>query len=129
VAQTQPGLVDLANDEKGAPACYTGNVAPDLNPDLDRRLLYVAVVNCLQNAAVLGQGPVPVKAYAKVFMTEPVGNTDWNNKSQTITPASGTPYSITWGAVDINDMTIEIADVVKPNDTSGHLHVYPVLYR
>lgn len=132
--ETFGAQVNLPSDENGAPACYSGGTSPNLQRDQDRRLLYVAVVNCLEHGPsgtnTLGRGPVPVKAYAKVFMTEPVGNTDWDNRSRVVTnPDDGTTYTITWGDVDINDMMIEVVDVVRPNDESGHLHVYPVLYR
>jgi hypothetical protein len=113
-----PQQVSLPGDEQGGPACSTA--APNLSRDRDRRVLYVAVVNCIEHAADITKGNVPVKAYAKVFITEPVGNTDWTNVSRA---------GLTWPTISNEDFMVEVFDVVKPNDTSGHLHVYPVLYR
>jgi hypothetical protein len=118
--------LDVNGNEQTAPSCYS-DVAnpPDTHPDRDRRLVYVAVVNCLENAGALGAGEnVPVKAYAKVFLVEPVGHTVFTDEERT----SGT-VTVKWPDIDPADLPIEIVDVVKPNDESGHLHVYPVLYR
>jgi hypothetical protein len=113
-----PQQVALPGDEQGGPACSTA--APNLSRDRDRRVIYVAVVNCVEHADDITKGNVPVKAYAKVFITEPVGNTDWSKQSRA---------GLTWPTIGSDDFMVEVFDVVKPNDTSGHLHVYPVLYR
>jgi hypothetical protein len=120
-----PQQVSLPMDEQGAPACST--TAPNTNRDHDRRVLYVAVVNCIEHGpAPVGDNAlknnqfVPVKAYAKVFITEPVGNADWDSKAR---------GGLTWPSITPQDFMVEVFDVVKPNDQSGHLHVYPVLYR
>jgi hypothetical protein len=65
-----------------------------------------------------------VKTYAKVFLTEPVGNVVWDDQSRTINGAT-----LTWPNITNKDIAVEVVDVVKANDESGHLHVYPVLYR
>jgi hypothetical protein len=117
-----PDQVSIAGDEQGAPACSTATA--DTNRDRDRRVLYVAVVDCLEQAANITKGNIPVKAYAKVFVTEPVGNTAWTKASRTV---SG--VTLTWPTIQNTDFMVEVFDVVKPNDQSGHLHVYPVLYR
>lgn len=62
--------------ETGTPQCYNGGV---LNDDPDRRILYGAVLNCQELDALYGlQGassqPLPVTAFAKFFLTEPVGS-------------------------------------------------------
>jgi hypothetical protein len=114
--------VNITGDETGAPACSTAT--PNTARDQDRRVLYVAVVNCIENAALLGHGPVPVKAYAKVFMTEPVGD----NRLDNIQRTSG-GVTAKFPDVDPQDAMIEVIGTVQPNDESGHLHVYPVLYR
>lgn len=61
--------------ERGAPACYSGG---GLSDTPDRRILYVAVLNC-QALAAQGlltpgnsSGSLPVEAFARVFLTEPV---------------------------------------------------------
>jgi hypothetical protein len=132
--ETMGGQVNIPGDEQGAPVCNP--TVPDTNRDRDRRIIYVAVVNCLENGlAGNGGNPanIPVKAYAKVFITEPVGNTGWNvngSTGGTRTDTAVTPsVTVTWPAIANDDFMVEIADVVKPNDSSGHLHVYPVLYR
>ena len=60
--------------EVGAPQCYGGG---GLNDDPDRRILYLAVLDCAQhNVADDNSGnsgpPVPVTAFAKLFLTKPV---------------------------------------------------------
>jgi hypothetical protein len=118
-----PEMVNIPMDEQGAPAC--SNQTPDTHRDRDRRLLYIAVVNCVENEDVIGPNAnVPVKAYAKVFLTEPVGNTPWDDETRTINGVT-----LTWPDITNKDIAVEVVDVVKPNDESGHLHVYPVLYR
>jgi hypothetical protein len=121
-----PEQVALPGDEQGVRACST--VPTDTNRDRDRRVIYVAVVNCIEHGPMgddtLGKGNVPVKAYAKAFITEPVGNVDWGGGSRT----SG-GITIKWPTIQNDDFMVEVFDVVKPNDQSGHLHVYPVLYR
>lgn len=82
------------------------------------------MVNCIENASLIGHGPVPVKAYAKVFMTEPVGDNRLDNLQRT---TGG--VTVRFPDVDPQDMMIEVVSTVTPNDESGHLHVYPVLYR
>lgn len=64
--------------EKGAPQCYGG--AGGLNDTPDRRILYVAVIDCnaLTASGQLtggnGSGTLPVTAFARMFITEPVEN-------------------------------------------------------
>ena len=57
--------------ESGAPACYNG----DLSGTPDRRILHAAVVNC-QSLQLEGevQFKVPVAAFAKLFLTLPLGS-------------------------------------------------------
>jgi hypothetical protein len=60
--------------ERGHPQCYSGD---GLSDDPDRRILYIAVIDCLaQNLADDNSGnsgpPVPVTAFAKMFLTRPV---------------------------------------------------------
>lgn len=104
-----PGLVNTPQ-ETGAPTC--SGAAPVTDPARDRRVLPIAVVNCVENAAILNGNAenVPVEAYAEVFLTEPVGNTDW------------------WGASN-DDVFLEVIGVVRPNLQESVLREYPVLYR
>lgn len=62
--------------ETGAPQCFNGSGLSD-NPD--RRVLYGAVMNCQQLEAEYGLSggsspALPVAAFAKFFLTEPVGS-------------------------------------------------------
>jgi Flp pilus assembly protein TadG len=50
-----------------APQCSTTTEGPD------RRLLYVAVIDCATNAVSGGGGTYPVQVFASVFLTEPAG--------------------------------------------------------
>jgi hypothetical protein len=104
-----PGLVDTPK-EKGAPSCSTA--APISDAAMDRRVLPIAVVNCVENAALLNGNAqnVPVEAYADVFITEPIGNTDW------------------WNANN-DDVFLEVINLVRPNQQESVLREYPVLYR
>jgi Flp pilus assembly protein TadG len=58
--------------ESGAPACYSGS---DLSGMPERRVLHAAVVNC-QSLQLEGevQFKVPVAAFAKLFLTLPLGS-------------------------------------------------------
>ena len=58
--------------ESGAPACYGGG---DLSGMPERRILHAAVVNC-QSLQLEGemQFKVPVAAFAKLFLTLPLGS-------------------------------------------------------
>ena len=63
-----------AKGEKGGPACYSGG---GLSDTPDRRLVYAAIINCT-NLDVHGNsgGPLPVLAFGKFFLTEPVSAGD-----------------------------------------------------
>jgi len=70
------GLVNTMSlgGETGNPQCYGGGVLSD---DPDRRLLFIAVIDCLAhnvNEENMGNSgpPVPVTAFAKLFLTKPV---------------------------------------------------------
>jgi hypothetical protein len=58
--------------EDGNPQCYAGAEPPLDDPD--RRVLYIAVINCLEEGPISGAvtEDVKVKAYGKWFLTEPV---------------------------------------------------------
>jgi Flp pilus assembly protein TadG len=61
--------VQGANNERGTPMCR-GNANP---AQAGRRVVRIAVVNC--NPAFSGRATVPVTAFARVFLTEPVTDT------------------------------------------------------
>lgn len=71
------GATDLvahanANNERGSAMCYSGSTPTDTP---DRRVLYVAIIDC-QNLNVHGNtvAPLPVMAFGKFFVTEPISN-------------------------------------------------------
>jgi Flp pilus assembly protein TadG len=57
----------VPNAEPSAPQCSTTTEGPD------RRLLYVAVIDCATNEVSGGGGTYPVQVFASVFLTEPAG--------------------------------------------------------
>ena len=118
--QTYRYEVDNGLLADGEQVCSTSS--RDLRPDHDRRVLYVPIVNCIGDAAKIAEG-APVKAYAKIFLTEPAGHVAWSDKVRTIDGAT-----LRWPTI-IPDIAYEIVDVVKPDDSSGRLHVYPTLFR
>jgi hypothetical protein len=52
---------------------------------------------------------LPTEAFARVFLTEPIGLTQWGASQ--------------------DDIFIEMIDKVNANGPEGVLHEYPVLYR
>jgi hypothetical protein len=60
--------------EDGTPECYGGG-AGTISDDPDRRLLYGAVINCIEYEDEMNGasgGPIPVETFASFFLTEPV---------------------------------------------------------
>jgi len=94
---------------------YCSSKAGVDTPKRDRRLLYVAVVNCVATGLKgSSKSGVTAVAYLKVFLTEPVGF-----------KADGT-----WdGTGAAKDVYGEVVDVITRNDPANLLRVYPVLYR
>jgi Putative Flp pilus-assembly TadE/G-like len=90
------------NGEQGSPTCAP---AGHDNPLRDRRVLIVAVVNCVEQNIHGNRDQVPVVAFAKMFMTEPVGD-----------------------APD-HDLYAEVLGVLEPGGDDGVLHDFPQLYR
>jgi hypothetical protein len=90
------------NGEQGTPSCAPAGVDSALR---DRRVLIVAVVNCIEQGIQGNRDDVPVVAFARMFMTEPVGD----------------------GPED--DLYAEVLGVVRPGGNDGVLHEFPQLYR
>lgn len=89
--------------ENGNPTCSS---APPVSSDtLDRRILTVAVINCLQNQIKGNTNGVPVTAFARMFMTEPVG------------------------LCVSDDLYAEILSAAPPSNIGSVLHQHPVLHR
>jgi hypothetical protein len=115
--QTYRYEVENSIPSQGQPFC---SMSPrDLRRDYDRRLLYVAVVNCVGDASKLAGG-APVKAFAKIFLTEPVGHMAWSNRPQA---------GLTWPTIANDDIAFEFVDVMSPGEAIGRFRVHPVLYR
>lgn len=90
--------------ENGNPTCASSSIS---DPTRDRRLLVMAVINCLEHGVNGNASDVPVIAFAKMFFTEPVG-------------IEGAGF---------DDIYAETLGVIEAGDADGILHDYPVLYR
>lgn len=88
------------NNETGAPVCR-GNSNP---PQSNRRIVYIAVINC-RELGLHGRQTVPVIAFLRVFLTEPVTE----------------PSQV--------QIVGEIIDVVQPGADQVVLHDIVQLYR
>lgn len=98
VNDASPGEPGKAG-ETGAPAC---NGPGRSNPD--RRIMYGAVINCIENADKFnGSSELPVEAFAKFFLTRPVDSS--------------------------NDIRGEFVGLVEPNTDQGVVHDSVQLYR
>jgi hypothetical protein len=100
-----------SSEEQGAPTCHSGSPVDD--PVNDRRVIPVAIVNCLEHAVEGQQTNIPVEAYARVFLTEPVGDADW------------------WptGQSSDRDVFLEILGRVDDDLPGTVLREYPVIVR
>ena len=90
-----------APTETGAPMCFAGG-SSELTDDPDRRSFVGAIINC-QAAAEAGLltgssgGVIPVEAYAKFFLTEPMDKQDgtiWAEMVQLIEPGTAAARNI-----------------------------------
>jgi Flp pilus assembly protein TadG len=64
-----PNTARIGTNERGAAGCFSGTPG-----GIERRIMYVAVINCTANQADLvgsSGAPIPVLAYARMFLTEP----------------------------------------------------------
>jgi Flp pilus assembly protein TadG len=95
------------NANPTAGSCYSGG-SGTLNDTPDRRILYFAVINCIEQG--LGGGnsnaAIPVEAFVEGFLTEPVAD-----------PSDGP------------EILIEVKDIVRPGGEDGVLHDIVQLYR
>ena len=94
--------------EKGDPVCYAGD-AEALSDNPDRRVFVGAIINC-QAAAAAGQltgssgGSIPVEAYAKFFLTEPMDKNDgtiWAEMTQIVEPGTAAARNIIRDSVQL----------------------------
>jgi len=79
-----PGLA--SGSEATAPQCNT------TTQTADRRLLYVAIIDCAANSVKGGGQTLPVQAFASVFLTEPAGgppNADIYGEIEDISTVTG----------------------------------------
>ena len=93
-----------AAGEMGTPACYSGG---GLGDDPDRRVLYAAIINCTDlNVHGNTGGPLPVLAFGKFFITEPIPRSP--------APDAGTIYSELVGLVEPGTVSNSVAhDIVQ----------------
>ena len=100
---------NLPTGEDGGAQCHADSATINSSPDTppDRRIMFFAVINCVEHGPISGNsaGPIPVEAFVKAFMTEPTGD----------------PPNI--------DTYLEVVDVVKPGGDDGVLHDIVQLYR
>jgi hypothetical protein len=94
--------------EKGDPVCYAGD-ASAMSDTPDRRVFVGAIINC-QAAADAGQltgssgGVIPVEAYAKFFLTEPMDKQDgtiWAEMIQIVEPGTAAARNIIRDSVQL----------------------------
>jgi hypothetical protein len=94
--------------EGGGPVCYAGDAAA-VSDDPDRRVFVGAIINC-QAAAEAGQltgssgGVIPVEAYAKFFLTEPMDKNDgtiWAEMLQVVEPGTAAARNIIRDSVQL----------------------------
>lgn len=97
-----------SDGENGHPQCYGGLEAPSDVPD--RRILYLAVVNCREHEINGNEDNVPTVAFIKTFLTEPVGSESSS------------------GATD-SDVYLEVVDIVRPGSDDAILHDLVQLFR
>jgi len=102
-----PGIVDQSavGDENGRPTCSTAT--PITQSLRDRRVLTVAVMNCIQHGVQGNSTNIPVEDFLEIFLTHEV-------------PHEG---------ADEDGLFGEMLGVVEPGADDGILHEFPVLYR
>jgi Flp pilus assembly protein TadG len=96
---TGVGAQSGATGEQGRPLCYSGG---GLSDEPDRRIIYGAIINCSE-VSVHGNtgGPLPVAAFGKFFLTEPVA-------------ADGTIHAELIGSVEPGSVSNSVArDIVQ----------------
>lgn len=85
--------VNATKPESGAPICYTGG-ASTLSDDPDRRSFVGAIIDCQAHASQLNGssgGAIPVTAYGKFFLTEPMDKNDgtiWTELVEIVEPGT-----------------------------------------
>jgi hypothetical protein len=97
--------------ETSNPTC--SSAAPSTDPARDRRVLPIAVVNCLEDPPTGNTDLNNVVGYLDVFLTEPVGNENW--------------WCLT--SPCNQDIYVEVISFVRANTQKSVLREYPVLYR
>lgn len=114
--------------ENGNPQCYkSGNqndtlTDPSRNPDdIDRRIIYAAVLDCSTLPNGNSQTELPALAFIKMFITRPMAKNSNNcNGNGAFDPTC---------EEDANDLYIEIIDKVQPGIDADVIHDIVQLYR
>ncbi len=101
-----PSSGNTGSVEDGNPQCYGGSTTPNDLPD--RRVLFLAVINCVEQGINGNESNVPTVAFIRTFMTEPVAD------------PSGSAGS---------DVVLEIVDVVQAGQANGVFRNVIQLYR
>jgi Flp pilus assembly protein TadG len=117
--------------ENGNPQCYKGGNQndtlsdPSRDPDdIDRRIIYAAVLDCSALPNGNSQTEMPALAFVKMFVTRPMssnGNSCNGNGNGNLDDPTCEE--------DASDLFIEIVDKVKPGTDDAVLHDMVQLYR
>jgi hypothetical protein len=103
-------LNPATNGETMGPTCAAPVTEPaDMDMVRDRRVMIIAVINCIEHNIHGAADNVPVENFGVMFLTEPVMDN-----------AGGAPGEGIFG---------EMLGIVKANTSNGVLHEFPVLYR
>ena len=95
--------------ENGNPRCNT----TDVSDEVDRRIIYAAVLNCIELGLTGGSGgTVPALTFVKMFITEPM------------TKLPGTGHTD-----EDSTLYVEMVDIVKPGTANAVVHDIVQLYR
>ncbi|HET6156705.1 MAG TPA: pilus assembly protein TadG-related protein [Dongiaceae bacterium] len=133
-----PDMSKLTPDkgENGNPQCYKKNAStltdPSKNPDdIDRRIIYAAVLDCSTLPNGNSKTEMPALAFIKMFVTRPMASNSNNCNGRN----NGNPNSNGNGTFDpdceedAGDLFVEIVDKVKPGNDDAVLHDIVQLYR
>ena len=121
-----PNMSSLSpKGENGNPQCYTqSNTLTDPSKgenQIDRRIIYAAVLDCSALPNGNSQTEMPALAFIKMFMTRPM--------SQNSNNCNGNGGFDASCEEDANDLFIEIVDKVQPGTDDAVIHDIVQLYR
>jgi len=106
---TPTGNASLAKGEVGTPLCYTGDKAALKTDTVDRRVFVGAILDCKAHADQMSGasgGKIPVTAYGKFFLTEPMDKNDsrgtiWVEMLELVEPGTAAARNIIRDAIQL----------------------------